>query len=135
MRKTKKDKNRLPPFVAIFYTLLDSKAYKELSHSTAHALPYFFRKVKLNQNHPEYYTTDFEFSYTEAEKAGFSRATFNKIIKELVEVGFIDPLYKGGLRGDKKSCSRFTLSIRWKDYGTDKHEAISWSQFIGFQPF
>jgi len=85
--------------------------------------------VKLSYNDPLRYQTEFPFSYSEAKNYGFAIATHHRCISELMEKGFIDPADKGGLRGLGRSCSSFTLSWRWKDYGNPDFEKIIWSCF------
>lgn len=119
--------NRLPPFVPLTWTMLNSKAYKELPYSAGKALPYFLGKVQTPYNDPQKYSIEFPFSYTEARRYGFANATHHRIISVLIAKGFIDPVAKGGLRGGGLSCSRFKLSERWKKYGTpDFKSAEEW---------
>jgi hypothetical protein len=122
--------NRLPPFVPLTWEMLNSRAYKDLSASPAKALPYFLGKVKTQWNDPQKYKMEFSFSYSEARNYGFASSTFSKIIHALVSSGFINPVDKGGLRGDCKSCNIFKLSQRWKDYGTPAFKPASWRCFI-----
>jgi hypothetical protein len=129
-RKGKRKDNRLPPFVALTWNMLNHPAYKQLPSSAAKALPYFLGKVKINGNDPDRFSTIFEFSYTEAEAYGFARGSFGKIITDLMGHGFIDPIAKGGLRGLGKSSSQFSLSRRWENYGTDDYKEMTWKQII-----
>jgi hypothetical protein len=129
-QKKKNNLNKLPPFVALTWSLLNGKAYKDLPPSAAKALPYFLGKVKSNPNNPNRYWVEFSFSYTEANKLGFAFGTFSKIIQDLVSFGFIDPIDKGGLRSECKSCSVFKLSRRWELYGTNSFELLDWKCFI-----
>jgi hypothetical protein len=130
MKRKRKQGDRLPPFVPLLWNVLNSQAYKELPPSAAKALPYFIGKVKLKPNEPDRYERSFPFSYSEGRNYGFAKATFSRTIKDLVRIGFIDPVDKGGLRGDGKSTSRFKLSRRWETYGTDKFEPLDWKCFI-----
>ena len=126
-RRTKEPK--LPPFVAIPWELLNSKAYCALSHSARACLPYWLGKPKIHYLAPEYCTKEFVFPYPEAQRYGFARATFAKIIREVVEKGFVDPKDKGGLRGDGLTYSHFVLSRRWQKFNSPEFEQVSWSQF------
>lgn len=120
-------KNKLPPFVAIEWSILNSPAYWELPPSAAKALPYFLGKVKHISEDPfARYTTEFAFSYREAGRYGFSKSTFSKVIDDLVQHGFIDPVRKGGQNNGTKVCSKFVLSIRWRDYGKVSFDRIVW---------
>lgn len=121
---------RLPPFVALTWEMLNSKAYKDLNYSSAKALPYFLGKYKGAYRDPQRYLLEFPFSYSEAKRYGFSNSTFSKVIQELVRKGFIDPVDRGGLRGDSKSYNLFKLSRRWEKYGTEGFEHTEWKCFF-----
>lgn len=126
----RKQKNRkLPPFVAIPWALLNSGAYQSLSHSARSALIFFLGKPKVPFNQADYITIDFQFTYPEAARLGYARGTFHGAIEQLVRYGFIDPVDKGGLRGHGKSSSRFKLSSRWQNYGTEKFLPVEWREF------
>jgi len=109
--------------------MLNSKAYNELPFSACKALPYFLGKVRLTVGDPQYYLAEFSFSYTEGKRFSFAFATFSKVIRELVHFGFIDPVDKGGLRGDCKSNNMFKLSKRWEVYGEPNFEWLEWKTF------
>ncbi len=130
LNKRGKRSRKLPPFVPMTWEMLNSKAYKELSYSASKALPYFIGKPKKRIIDPEHYQIDFAFTYREAKKCGFTTATWKKCIIELIEKGFIDPVWKGGLRGDGKSSNKFRMSLRWLDYGTAEFKIKSWGQFV-----
>ncbi len=124
-----KRNNKLPPFVALPWEMLNSKAYKGLNFASAKALPYFLGKIKENYRDPQRYLIEFSFSYSEGHKLRFAPSTFSKVVQELVKTGFIDPIDKGGLRSDGKSYNRFKLSERWKQYGTNEFELLDWRCF------
>lgn len=129
----KKTKGSLPPFVPIIWEILNSAAYRDLPPSAAKALPYFLgnketRKAKYND--PLKYETPFTFKYSDAERFGFARRTFHQVITDLMRVGFIDPVTKGGMRGCGFAKSKFKLSQRWKTYGTPRfNEVVKWEHF------
>lgn len=116
--------NRLPPFVPMTWELLNSKAYKALTPSAAKSLPYFIGKVKVPFNDPDKYTSQFCFTYSEAEAHGTANATHNAVIRDLIAKGFIDPISKGGLRWCGLTSSRFKLSTRWEEYGTSLFKEV-----------
>jgi hypothetical protein len=116
MARRVKKKDRLPPFVPLVWDLLNSRAYKKITGSSAKALPYFIGKIKKGYRDPERYEESFNFSYPEAQRYGFSTATFSRIQKELKNIGFIDIVEKGGLRGKGKGYNKFRLSRRWEKY-------------------
>lgn len=119
-KRTKKNKgNRLPPFSPILYEELDSVAYQKLTSNAAKALPYFKRiDGRLIKKSGDNYNGVFDFTYSEAEKFGFARRTFSRIITDLHDKGFIDIVKQGGKRGCGMSNSKYKLSERWRDYGT-----------------
>ncbi len=125
-----KKKNKLPPFVAVTWKMLNSAAFKELSPSASKILIYFIGKPKIIITSYEFYTTSFNFTYREAQTLGFSPSTYFRCIEELVSKGFIDPVWKGGLRGDGKSANKFKNSQRWLDYGKPTFIKKSWQQFV-----
>ena len=122
-------KKRVSGFVGLKWDLLNSLAFKTLTPSASKALPYFLGKVKLPFNDPGLYYSVFEFSYSEARKLGFATATWSRAIRELISKGFIDPVAKGGLRGDGKSCNKYKLSPRWEKFGTPEYIENKWECF------
>lgn len=133
MARQRKRDGRLPPFVPLSWELLNSSAYKELKHSSAKALPFFLGKPKCPSTDRAYHTTVFNFSYAEAKRLGFARSTYAGVIRNLVEKGFVDPVEKGGLRGDGNSCSLFRLSNRWKEYGKPSFKRLTWEGFFSLK--
>lgn len=122
--------NRLPPFVALPWDLLNSEAYKALPPAAGKALPYFLGKVKVICTAPEWYIIEFSFSYTEARKYGFAIGTHSRNISRLMQNGFIDPVYRGGKKSFGMSSSVFKLSTRWKDYGSPNFKTVSWQEIM-----
>lgn len=128
MKKNRKEfKNT--PFVALTWELLNSKAYRQLPNSASKALPYFLGKAKIDFRDPGRYETTFPFTYSEAHRYGLAKSTFSKILRDLMKLGFIDPVSKGGLRGTGLTSSIFKLSKRWEDYGTAAFKEINWECF------
>jgi hypothetical protein len=121
--------NRLPPFVPLVWGMLNSPAYRALPYAAAKALPFFLGKFKGGFHDPGKYQEEFRFSYGEGQRYGFSSATFSKVIQDLVRLGFIDPVDRGGLKSDGKGFSLFRLSQRWEGYGTPSFEALEWRCF------
>ena len=130
MFRRKKSSNKLPPFVPLIWDLLNSKAFKDLKHAAAKALPYFLGKYKGAYHDPQRYLHEFPFPYSEGKRLGFSFSTFHRVIEELVRKGFIDPVDKGGLRSHGKSYNLFKLSKRWEKYGTTDFESSEWRCFL-----
>lgn len=113
-----KQRGKHHAFVMLTYELIDSEAYKSLQPSAGKLLPYCLRKVKEPYGSPKSYSTDFNFSYTEAAAKGFAKDTFSRSLHSLIERGFINLIKKGGLRGYQKSNSIYRLSDRWRKYDT-----------------
>jgi hypothetical protein len=125
----KKQKNKMPPAVVLFWQLLNSKAYKDLPPSAAKALPYFLGKVKgVPLQSIERYQIEFTLTYPEAQGLGFSKGTYYKVICDLIVFGFIECAEKGGLRGYCKTNNKFKLSTRWTLYGTPEFIIKHWPQ-------
>lgn len=125
-----KKRHALPPFIALPYDLLNSLAYCQLPFAAAKALPYFFAKVKKPYSDPNRYCIEFSLSYREGKRYGFASGTFARVVRDLVKFGFVDPVDKGGLRSDGKSCNLFRLSRRWEDFGRSNFHEIDWSCFL-----
>ena len=60
---------------------------------------------------------------------GFAPATFSRIIQDLVKYGFIEPVEKGGLRGDCRTSNKFMLSKRWEVFGQEEFQKRTWKSF------
>jgi hypothetical protein len=130
IRKAKKGKAGIRLYVMIRLDLLNHKAFKELPSSAAGMLPYFIAKVKLPFWEKDYYRTEFQFPYAEAVIYGCPRRTFARVIKALVNHGFLDPVRKGGRRSvPGLGASVFTLSRRWEFYGNVAFERVQWESF------
>lgn len=72
-------------------------------------------------------------TFSQAQKYGVcsSPTTFIEIKRELVKKGFLDPLEPGGLR----EPSKFILSYRWKQFGTNLFEEIQLIPGVGYKYF
>lgn len=125
-----KREDRLPPFVPLPWKILNSSAYQALRYASAKALPFFMGKPKSHYDSLLYYSTEFSFSYAEAERLGFARGTFSKVIRDVIETGFVDPVEKGGLRGTGKSCNLYRLSKRWREHGKPSFERLLWEEYF-----
>ncbi len=60
---------------------------------------------------------EIEYCYSTAEKAGITRPRFARAITELTEKGFLDIAHSGN--GYAKDKSLYSISERWRDYGTE----------------
>ena len=109
--------------------LLKSKAYRSLQTPTSYfVLGIFMTKrqmVKGGRSGKERWDItnngEIEFTYIEAkEKYGISYGAFRNAIDELREKGFIDIAESGA--GLYKSANKYSISDRWKWYGTPEYE-------------
>lgn len=108
----KKKKNKIEgQFVPLQHSLLKSKAYMSLSDKAKILLIYFMSDIKNSHE------TEVILTYKDAKKFNVcgSPTTFKEKKIELVKHGFLDSLDGGGLNAP----SKFKLSYRWKQYGTD----------------
>lgn len=103
--------------VGIPWLMLNSRAYIDLPASARAAFPYFLAKPHVNYADGRMFSKTFAFSYTEGKSIGFAFSTFNIVIRRLVLHGFVDPVVRGGLRGEQKATSTFCVSRRWEKYG------------------
>ena len=130
-RRGRDGRDRLPPFVALTWDLLNSQAYKKLPPSATKALPYFLGKVKVKYHDPQKYIEEFKFSYTEGRRDGFALGTFSKVIHDLIRFGFIDPVAKAKPGRYGKGENVFKLSRRWEQYGRERFEEVEpWKKFL-----
>jgi hypothetical protein len=88
-----------------------------------------FLKKKRRAGRSDEITNQGKILFTSAEAAELgiaSRSTFLRLVKELVELGFIDihPEDQGGFRpGYGHTPTRFRISQRWRLYGKPGFEA------------
>lgn len=127
--RTGKKEYSTAPFVMMPWEILNSKAYKDLPPSAGKALPYFLGKPQRHFRDPMRYEAEWPFTYGEADRYGFASSTFSQIIKAVIANGFVDPVDKGGLRGNSRSSSKFRLSKRWEKYGGDDFASLCWETF------
>jgi hypothetical protein len=131
MAKWKSTTNKLPPFVALTWQMLNHKAYQDLPASAAKALPYFLGKVQgIPFKDPARYHKEFYFPFSEAGRLGFPRATFSTILSALISYGWIDPVHKGGLKGTGLGRNTFRLSNRWEAYPKPSFLSLDWKGFM-----
>lgn len=107
--------------------LIMSDAFKSLTSTSKDVLMKFFckrqmRKVKHKGRSNSWEISnngEIEYCYSEAEKDGISRPTFQRSIDQLIEHGFIEITHQGsgGRKGDK---SLYALVDNWKKFGTDE---------------
>ena len=122
----KKKKNKIAgPFVALTYEMIDCKAFKELNGAAMHALILCIRKVKTYNPHDRF-SFQFTLTFAEAKKSGLHASAFDRGIKQLHALGFIEIVHRGGMRFQGKACTKYRLSQRYQKYGTaefiERHE-------------
>lgn len=77
---------------------------------------------------PIYDNGGLSFPYSEAEAYGISTAQFYRILKTLVERGFLDPEHRGGAYGRDYSTYRF--SERWRFFGHERFEHMALNRVL-----
>jgi len=100
-----------------------SPAFRKLNGRAMEVLLLFFyrRQWSRPSRKGKWYTTnngEIVFPYKEAKKRfKIPKSSFARAIDKLMEHGFIDIAHLGGgLIGD---CTRYSISGRWRKYGTD----------------
>jgi response regulator of citrate/malate metabolism len=120
--KSRKKKFHLKRKAWVESDMMESEVYRSLSSKAMWALQRFYQKrtwsdVKIRGRKKRVYENGgLSFTYTEAKYYGISKAQFHRILKILVEKGFIDVEYRGGGLG--RDYSRYALSERWRKWGT-----------------
>ena len=108
-----------------------SKAFLSLSASAIKALFIFYRKRRFEKHKGKPGKRDYVFvnngqlvfPYNESMKYGFTRTSFLKALRDLIEKGFLDITHRGGgLEGD---VSLYKLSDRWLKYDTAEFEHVN----------
>jgi len=109
------------------HLLLDSAVFQSLS-SIAKVAFMYFRRDKKNG-----YQTEVVLTFPQAKKYGVcgSPSTFDRIKRELVEKGFMDPLEPGGLN----QPAIFELSNRWKWHGKERFKKVDYQPGVGSKYF
>ncbi len=97
--------------------LRESEAFRYLTKSSLLVLMDFYAKRQVDKKTKKRMTNNGElfFTYAEAEQKGYTRATFQRALDQLIERGFIDVTFTGA--GLYKSASQYALSDRWQKFG------------------
>ena len=107
-------------FVPITFEEMDSMAFISLNGNSAKLYGYLKRAARTaayKNGMSRQGDVQFDFTYSEAKRHGFSESTFIRAIRQLWEKGFIELVERGGLRGQGRSNSRYKLAAYWKTYG------------------
>ena len=143
MAKYKPKSKGLPiggPFTPIRTDEHDSTAYQDLTGNAAKLHGYIIRvartvAVKLGASSE--YDVQFDYTYSEAKKRGFSESTFKRAIRDLWKRGFISVVKIGGRTASAergRMPSKYKLATLWRAYGDGvdkwrdrtKHESDPW---------
>jgi len=116
---------RKPKGVYLDPNLIQSKAFMELSGTASKVLLWFMYRrqmTKIGRNGKEKWIIcnngEIYFTYSEAQKKyNLTRPRFQRAIDDLIDKGFIEINHLGG--GMMKDPSTYSISEKWKDYGTD----------------
>ena len=135
----KKNRSHLPvggPFTPLLNELHDSDAYKSITGNAAKLYGYILRvarTVAVKTGTGSELFVQFDYTYTEAKKRGFSESTFRRSLKELWSKGFISVISIGGRTTSEaygRVPSRYQLSGAWKTYG---HGGSKWTDRTRFE--
>ena len=145
MRQNKKEKYRCKSHCWLPPDLIESEPFLNLSGKIAmFCLIRFhqkaFKKKLKHQKRNAFVVTnngEITFPYGEAKRFGIPSTLFRRVIRELVEdKGFIDISDYGNWY--KKEPTKYSISERWKNYGTDEYKAAEIERRLpkgkGFQP-
>jgi hypothetical protein len=123
--------------IRIGYDLLHSHAYRNLNYGPAiKVLNWFHEKLKYEKDKKKRGKNryrlindgEISFTYKEAGQRGLTDQKFRRALIELHHLGFIDVTHPGsGLKGD---YTKFAISDRWRDFGTDKFKSIKLPQSV-----
>ena len=116
-----KKKYKLRSWAKIDGDLIESDGFRELSGKEMWCLIRFHQKLRRKQRTKgsEVYeitnNSQIIFPYSEAIEYGVSRATFDRVIKKLFQLGFIDIIESGNPY--TRTPTKYAVSSRWKKYG------------------
>ena len=102
-------------------SLRESPAFRSLNATALFVLMDFYSKKHMKKTRGKHVLTnngELVYTYKEALEKGISKATFMRALDSLIDRGFIDVRATGA--GRYRSESRYALSNRWRDWGTDK---------------
>lgn len=113
MRKSK------VPVIVIDRSLLNSKAFIELSGTASKILLWFLARRQFTKIKKHWIISnngEIVFTYAEAkEKYKITFPRFQRALDDLIKHGFIDIKHHGG--GLFKDCTKYHISNRWELFG------------------
>ena len=142
-----KTDHRTPSRVIVLEAdLVDSAAFLVLSSTSIVVLMGFMRKRQMKKREHQRRKDVWEilnngrltYTFKEAQARGIPKQSFNRAIKQLVEVGFIDVTRPGiGGRGIHNQPTTYALSDRWQKWGTPDFQRVdkptnSLTRIVGF---
>ena len=112
--------------IGIERELIKSEAFRSLNGPAIIVLLDFMMKVRKKpvKHHGEkrwmiLNNGELQYSYAEAQGKGITRPRFTRALDDLINHGFIDIAHSGS-GGKKGDLSLYSISERWRAYGTDK---------------
>lgn len=111
------------PFTPITFKEQDSAAYISLTGNAAkmyHRIIRVARTVAVKLGATTEHDVQFDFTYSEVKKYGFSESTTRRVLKELWDKGFISVIQIGGITASDKCgrmSSKYQLCKMWQSYG------------------
>jgi hypothetical protein len=112
------------PIYVVERELSKSKAFRTLP-ATAMVMFHDFLMKRVVKGGRILNNGKIEYCFSDAEKKGIPRATFNRNRQVLLERGFIDIAHygNGGKQGDR---TLYGISERWKRWGKDSFERVEY---------
>jgi hypothetical protein len=129
-----KNKFRIKRDIFVTWEISESEAFCTLSGTAIRVLLRFLQKrtwSKMKHKGKKtiiYNNSGLSFTYTEAKALGISTSAFYRTLTKLISVGFIDIEHQGGPYG--RDYSRYKISERWQDYGTDKFVNVEKARIV-----
>lgn len=122
---------RLRRQVRIEPEMFESLPFRLLSAKAMWTLLRFLQKrtwTNGRRGRPVYSDEPLSLTYSEADAFGISRAQFHRTLRRLVELGFLDPVHRGGAYG--RDPSTYRVSSRWEDYGTPQFREVKLGRLL-----
>ena len=125
MSSSEKDEFYEGGFIPLPHPMIKHEAFRQLSEASIRVLLCCIRKT-TNKKGTQRYNVIFKFTFVEAKKDwGLSDSTFQRAMKQLHTVGFIDYWSPGALYNDvtgKRGPRGYRLSRRWKRWKKNPDE-------------
>ena len=112
------------PIYVVERQMSKSKAFRTLP-ATAMVMLHDFLMKRVVKGSRILNNGKIEYCFSEAEKKGIPRATFNRNRKILLERGFIEISHYGA-GGKQRDKTLYALSDRWEKWGKDDFKHIEY---------